>query len=69
MPNYIGSAAVGLTLWRFFFSTQFTYNRFYFRSRDAIDASQMDLPDYVDDLSFRGVFHDWMLKGILVYRF
>ncbi|MBQ1667186.1 MAG: DUF4421 family protein, partial [Prevotella sp.] len=31
MPNYIGSAAVGLTLWRFFFSTQFTYNRFYFR--------------------------------------
>ena len=69
MPNYIGSAAVGLTLWRFFFSTQFTYNRFYFRSRDAFDASQMDLPDYVDDLSFRGVFHDWMLKGILVYRF
>ena len=69
MPNYIGSAAVGLTMWRFFFSTQFTYNRFYFRSRDAFDASQMDLPDYVDDLSFRGTFHDWMLKGILVYRF
>ena len=69
MPNYIGSAAVGLTMWRFFFSTQFTYNRFYFRSRDAFDASQMDLPNYVDDISFRGVFHDWMLKGILVYRF
>ena len=69
MPNYIGSAAVGLTMWRFFFSTQFTYNRFYFRSRDAFDASQMDLPTYVDDISFRGVFHDWMLKGILVYRF
>ena len=69
MPNYIGSAAVGLTMWRFFVSTQFTYNRFYFRSRDAFDASQMDLPDYVDDLSFRGIFHDWMLKGILVYRF
>ena len=69
MPNYVGSAAVGLTMWRFFFSTQFTYNRFYFRSRDAFDASQMDLPTYVDDISFRGVFHDWMLKGILVYRF
>ena len=69
MPNYIGSAAVGLTMWRFFFSTQFTYNRFYFRSRDAFDASQMDLPDYVDDPSFKGIFHDWMLKGILVYRF
>ena len=69
MPNYIGSAAVGLTMWRFFFSTQFTYNRFYFRSRDAFNASQMDIPNYVDDLSFRGTFHDWMLKGILVYRF
>ena len=69
MPNYIGSAAVGLTMWRFFFSTQFTYNRFYFRSRDAFNASQMDIPNYVDGLSFRGTFHDWMLKGILVYRF
>ena len=69
MPNYIGSAAVGLTMWRFFFSTQFTYNRFYFRSRDAFDVSQFDFPDYVDDISFRGIFHDWMLKGILIYRF
>ena len=69
MPNYIGSAAISLTLWRFFFSTQFTYNCFYFRSRDAFDASQMDIPDYVDDLGFSGTFHDWMLKGILVYRF
>lgn len=69
MPNYIGSAAISLTMWRFFFSTQFTYNRFYFRSSDAFDASQMDIPDYVDGLSFRGIFHNWMLKGILVYRF
>ena len=69
MPNYIGSAAASLTIGRFYFSTQFTYNRFYFRSRDAFDASQMDIPEYVDDLSFRGVFHDWMLKGLLVYRF
>jgi hypothetical protein len=69
MPNYIGSAAIGFTFNRFFFSTQFTYNRFYFRSRDAFDASQMDIPDYVDDLNFRGTFHDWMLKGLLVYRF
>ncbi len=69
MPNYIGSAAISLTMWRFFFSTQFTYNRFYFRSRDALDASQMELPDYVDNLGFRGTFYDWMLKGILVYRF
>lgn len=69
MPNYIGSAAISLTMWRFFFSTQFTYNSFYFRSRDAFDANQMDIPDYVDGLKFRGAFHDWILKGTLVYRF
>lgn len=69
VPNYIGSAAASLTLGRFYFSTQFTYNRFYFRSRDAFDASQMNIPDYVDNLGFRGIFHDWMLKGLLVYRF
>ena len=69
MPNYIGSAAISLTMWRFFFSTQFTYNCFYFRSSNAFDASRMDIPDNVDDLSFRGTFNDWILKGTLVYRF
>ena len=29
----------------------------------------MNITENVDDLSFRGTFHDWMLKGILVYRF
>lgn len=61
--------AASLTWNRFFFSTQFTYNRFYFRSRDAVDVSQLNVPDYVDDIGFRGIFHDWMLKGLLVYRF
>ena len=69
VPNYIGSAAVSLTMWRFYFSAQYTYNRFYFRSRDAFNASQMDIPDYVDDINFRGTFHDWMLKVMLYYRF
>ena len=69
VPNYIGSAAVSLTVGRVYFSAQYTYNRFYFRSRDAFDASQMDILENVDDLNFRGTFHDWMLKGMLVYRF
>lgn len=69
MPNYIGSTAIGFTFSRFFFSAQFTYNRFYFRSRDAFDTSQMDIPETVDELVFRGIFHDWTLKGLLVYRF
>ncbi len=69
MPNYIGSAAVSLTMGRVYFSTQFTYNRFYFRSRDAINNSQLEIPDNLTDLDYRGIFHDWMLKGLVVYRF
>lgn len=67
LPNYIGSAAVSLTMGRVYFSTQFTYNRFYFRSRDAFN--QVEIPEYLVDLDYRGVFHDWLLKGLLVYRF
>ncbi len=68
MPNYVGSAALSLTFGRLYFSTQFTYNWFYFRSRDAFDSTQL-IPDHVDDLNFSGSFHDWTLKGIVVYRF
>jgi hypothetical protein len=69
VPNFIGSAAASITLGRFYFTTQFIYNRFYFRSRDAFDANQMDLPDYVEAINFAGTFRDWTLKGLLVYRF
>ena len=70
MPNFIGSAALGFTWNRFFFSTQFTYNWFYFRSRDAFDTTQFAFPNYsFDNIHFHGTFHNWTLKGILVYKF
>ena len=69
MPNFIGSAAVSLTLGRIYISTQFTYNRFYFRSRDALNTSQMQFSEYLENFDFRGTFYDWTLKGLLVYRF
>lgn len=69
MPNYIGSAAISLTLGRIYLSTQFTYNWFYFRSNDAFVINKLDLPDYVDDLTYQGSFRDWTVKGLLVYRF
>ena len=69
MPNYIGSAAISLTFGRIYFSTQFTYNWFYFRSSDAFVINKLNLPDYVDDLTFQGSFRNWTLKGLLVYRF
>lgn len=42
---------------------------FYFRSSDAINASQMNIPEFVKYLNFYGTFQDWMLKGLAVYRF
>lgn len=69
MPNYLGSAAFSMTFGRIYFSAQFTYNWFYFRSNDAFVVKKMDLPDYVNDLTFQGSFNDWMAKGLLVYRF
>ncbi len=70
VPNYIGSAAASLTWNRFFFTAQFTYNRFFFRSRDAFNTTTFDLSQFdLLDVNFRGVFHDWTLKGLLVYRF
>lgn len=54
---------------RIYFSSQFTYNWFYFRSNDAFVINKLDLPDYVDDLTFQGSFRDWTAKGLLVYRF
>lgn len=69
MPNYIGSAAISLSLGRVYISTQFTYNLFYFRSNDAFNAKHMVIPDYVDKLSYRGTFNDWTLKSLVVYRF
>ena len=69
MPNFIGNAAASITLGRFYFTAQFNYNWFYFRSDVALNSNQIDFPDYVDDLKVKGSFHDWLLKGMVVYRF
>jgi len=70
VPNFVGCAALGFTWNRFFLSTQFSYNRFYFRSRDAFATNVFDYSEYdVDNVSVNGTFHDWTLKGLLVYKF
>lgn len=69
MPNYLGCAAFSMTFGRIYFSAQFTYNWFYFRSSDAFVINKLDLPDYVDDLTYQGSFRDWTAKGLVVYRF
>lgn len=69
MPNFIGSAAFGLTLDRFLLSAQFTYNWFFFLSSNAYNSKKLQISDYVDDISFRGSFHNWNLKLLFTYKF
>jgi hypothetical protein len=69
MPNFVGGAAVAITLDRFFISTQFVYNCFYFRSSDAFRSGNLQIQSQVDDLSFRGSFHNWTAKLLFTYKF
>lgn len=69
IPNFIGSTALGITLDRFFLSAQFTYNYFFFLSSSAYDAKKLKIPDYVDDISFHGSFHEWNMKILFTYKF
>lgn len=69
MPNFIGTAALGMTLDRFFLSAQFTYNWFFFHSSSAYNIQELNIPDDVDELSFLGSFHDWNLKILFTYKF
>lgn len=69
IPNFIGNAAISASFGRWFFTTQFNYNRFFFRNHDAIYAEDLLLPVNVSDLTFDGSFHDWTLKMMVAYRF
>ena len=69
MPNYVGSAAIAFTLDRFFISTRFVYNWFYFLSSDAFISGNLQAPSIVDELNFRGSFRDWAVKLLFTYKF
>lgn len=69
MPNVIGTAALGMTLDRFFISAQFTYNWFYFLSISAYDSQKLQLPYELENIRFRGSFHDWTLNFLFAYKF
>ncbi len=69
MPNVIGSAALGMTLDRFFISAQFTYHWFYFLSISAYDSQKLQIPHDLENVRFRGSFHDWTLNFLFTYKF
>jgi hypothetical protein len=69
MPSYIGSAAVGMTLNRFFLSAQFTYNLYYFYNPRAVNAEQLQISGFEGSSKFYGSFHDWKVKVMFTYKF
>lgn len=69
MPSYIGNAAVGMTLDRFFLSAQFTYNLFCFYTPRAVKAEQLLIPGFEGYSKFHGSFHDWKVKVMFTYKF
>lgn len=69
MPNFIGTAALGMTLDRFFLSAQFSFNWFFFLSSSAYNIEKENIPDIMDNISFRGSLHDWNLKILFSYKF
>lgn len=69
MPSYIGNAAVGMTLDRFFLSAQFTYNLFCFYTPRAVKAEQLLISGFEGYSKFYGSFHDWKVKVMFTYKF
>ena len=69
MPSFIGSAAVGMTLDRFFLSTQFTYNLYYFYDPRAINAEKLQIQGFEGCSKSYGSFHDWKVKVMFTYKF
>lgn len=69
IPNFIGSTAVSLTLDRFFISTQFVYNGFYFHSLQSAQPINLPISYEVENLILRGTIHNWNLKLLFTYKF
>ena len=77
-PNLMGSTALSLTVGRFYFTTQFYLNWFYFSSNGVIKKGKFDAPNiYIEDIdsniisdvSIYGILFNWTLSAKLYYRF
>ena len=74
----MGSTALSLTWGRFYFTTQFVFNMFYFTSMSAVNKGKFDAPnihiegydgDVITDMKIYGILYNWTLSGKLFYRF
>ena len=76
--NLIGSTALSLTWGRFYFTSQFQLNFFYFNSQGAMNKNKFSAPnfhyeglseDVISDVKVHGILYNWSLIGKLFYRF
>ena len=76
--NFIGSTALSLTWGRFYFTSQFQLNFFYFNSQGAMNKNKFSAPnlqyeglteDVISDVKVHGFLYNWSLVGKLFYRF
>ena len=77
-PNLIGSTALSMTWGRFYFTSQFKLNLFYFTSTGAVNKDKFDAPNIIipgyngtviDDVRLHGTLFNWELVAKLFYRF
>ena len=77
-PNIMGSTALSLTWGRFYYTTQFYVNWFYFSSAGAVNKSNFDAQnihiegyddDVITDMKIYGILYNWTISGKLFYRF
>ena len=76
--NLIGSTALSLTWGRFYFTSQFKLNIFYFSSQGAMNKNKFSAPnlhyegfteDIISDVKVHGILYNWSFVGKLFYRF
>lgn len=76
--NLIGSSALSLTYGRFYFTSQFQLNFFYFNSQGAMNKNKFATPnlqaegfndDIFSDVKLHGILYNWTLTAKLFYRF
>ena len=76
--NLIGSSALSLTYGRFYFTSQFQLNFFYFSSQGAMNKNKFAAPnlqiegfddDIISDVNVYGILYNWTLTAKLFYRF
>lgn len=77
-PNLIGSTALSFTWGRFYFTSVFQLNLFYFSSTGAVNKGKFDAPNIIipgydgkilSNVTISGVLYNYSLSAKLFYRF